>query len=72
MVKEVNSIRGGEILSSPVITDEKEILLPVGTVLKSEYMELLLSMSVFYVEIEDCCKFDKISNRILKDSVKEN
>ncbi len=72
MVKEVNRIRGGEILSSPVITDEKEILLPVGTVLKSEYMELLLSMSVFYVEIEDCCKFDKISNRILKDSVKEN
>ena len=57
MVKEVNSIRGGEILSSPVITDEKEILLPVGTVLKSEYMELLLSMSVFYVEIENLIKF---------------
>lgn len=70
MVKEVKCMRGGEILSSPVFTEEKEILLPAGTVLKKEYIELLLSMSVFYVEIEDSC-FDIGANKIIKDSEKE-
>lgn len=54
IIKEVKHIKDGDILASPVLAEEKEILLEAGTVLKKEYAKLLLSMSVFYVEIEDC------------------
>lgn len=53
IIKEVKHIKDGDILASPVLAEEKEILLEAGTVLKKEYAKLLLSMSVFYVEIED-------------------
>ena len=45
IIKEVKHIQDGDILASPVLTEEKEILLEAGTVLKKEYAELLFSTS---------------------------
>ena len=53
IVREVKHIQDGDILASPVLTEEKEILLGTGTVLKNEYAELLLSMCISHVEIQD-------------------
>lgn len=52
-VKEVTSIHGGEILASPVYMEEGEILIPKGAVLKTEYIDLLISLNIMSVEIED-------------------
>ena len=41
IIKEVKHIQDGDILASPVLTEEKEILLEAGTVLKKEYAGLL-------------------------------
>lgn len=49
----VKSIRGGEILASPVYTEEKNIILQKSTILKSEYVDLLISLNIDFVEIED-------------------
>ena len=40
-IRPVSTLKGGERLSEPVITEEKEILIPKGTVLKPEYLDLL-------------------------------
>lgn len=52
-VKEVKYIKNGDILASPIYTDEKNILIPEGAVLKEEYIELLLSLGVEIIEVED-------------------
>ncbi len=52
-VKEVKYIQGGEVLASPVYTEDKDILIPKGAVLKSEYIELLMSLNIGSIEIED-------------------
>ncbi|MGY3666752.1 MAG: hypothetical protein ACXAHE_23795 [Roseburia sp. 1XD42-69] len=56
IIKEVKHIQDGDILASPVLTEEKEILLEAGTVLKKEYAELLFSMYISYVEVLDPMK----------------
>lgn len=60
-------IRGGEVLSSPVYTEEKNILLPKGTVLKSEYKDLLTSLNIESVEIEDPYYSYQNSNLIISE-----
>lgn len=52
-VKEVKYIKNGDILASPIYTDEKSILIPQGAVLKEEYIDLLLPLGIEVVEIED-------------------
>ncbi len=71
IVREVKHIQDGDILASPVLTEEKEILLAAGTVLKNEYAELLLSMRVSYVEIQDPYEKYEIPNMFFTDSEKE-
>lgn len=53
MVKEVANIQENEILASPVYLADGEILIPKGTVLKTEYLDLLTSLNITTVEIED-------------------
>lgn len=50
---DVKNIRDGEILASPIYSEDKNILIPKGAVLKSEYSDLLISLNIEYVEIED-------------------
>lgn len=52
-VKKIECIQEDEILASPVYTREGEILIPKGTALKKEYVDLLTSLNIESVEIED-------------------
>lgn len=52
-IKLVKSLRGGETLAEPVITEEKEILIKKGTVLKLEYLDLISFLGIDTVCIED-------------------
>lgn len=52
-IRLVNTLKGGERLAEPVITEEEETLIPNGTVLKSEYLDLLSFLGIEAVCIED-------------------
>ena len=52
-IKEVKTLRGGEILSESVLTEEKEVLISKGMVLKPEYLDLLSFLGIDTVAIED-------------------
>lgn len=51
--KEVERIQGGEILASPIVTDSGEILLQKGTVIRQEYGELLQSLNIASIMVEN-------------------
>lgn len=52
-IRLVNTLKGGERLAEPVITEEKETLIPGGTILKTEYLDLLSFLGIEAVCIED-------------------
>lgn len=52
-IKLVSQLNGNEILAEPIFTEEKEVLIPEGTKLKPEYRELILSIGIETVSIED-------------------
>ena len=52
-VRQVKSLKGGEILAESVMTEEKEVLINKGTVLKPEYLDLLSFLGIDTVSIED-------------------
>ena len=52
-IKQVKSLRGGEVLAEPVITEEKEVLITKGTILKPEYLDLLSFLGIDTVCTED-------------------
>ena len=52
-IKLVNQLRGNEVLAETVFTEEHLILIPEGTELKPEYIELLSTLDVETVAIED-------------------
>lgn len=52
-VKRVECIQENEVLALPVYTKEGEILIPKGAVLKREYMDILISLNIEEIEIED-------------------
>ena len=53
IIKSVNSLNGVEILAEPILTNEKEILIPKGTILKKEYISLIQSLGYETLMIED-------------------
>ncbi|MBO5371469.1 MAG: HD domain-containing protein [Lachnospiraceae bacterium] len=69
-IKEVKYIKSGEILASPIYTDEKTILIPAGTELKKEYIDLLLPLGIEIVEIEDKYESIEKSSLIIPEEVK--
>lgn len=71
IIKEVKHIQDGDILASPVLTEEKEILLEAGTVLKKEYAELLFSMYISYVEVLDPYEKYEVPHMFFTESEKE-
>ena len=52
-IKSVNELHGGEHLAEPLLTKEKEMLLPKGAMIKEEYISLLESAEIKSVSIED-------------------
>lgn len=52
-IKSVRALSGGEILAEPLLTKEKEILIPKGTAIKKDYLPLLSSIEMKSVMIED-------------------
>lgn len=52
-IRQVRSLKGGELLAEAVMTEEKEILIPKGTILKPEYLDLLSFLGISTVCIED-------------------
>lgn len=52
-IRQVKSLKGGELLAETVMTEEKEILIPKGTILKPEYLDLLSFLGIDTVSIED-------------------
>lgn len=52
-IRQVKALKGGELLAESVLTEEKEVLISKGTVLKPEYLDLLSFLGVDTVCIED-------------------
>lgn len=52
-IRLVKSLKGGEKLAEPVITEEQETLISKGTILKPEYLDLISFLGIDTVCIED-------------------
>ena len=52
-IRQVRTLRGGEVLAESVLTEEKDILISKGTILKPEYLDLLSFLGYDTVCIED-------------------
>lgn len=51
--KKITELRGGEILETPIISSDYQVILSAGTVLKKEYIDKLKSLGVVYVQVKD-------------------
>ncbi len=71
-IRLVNTLKGGEILAEPVITEEKETLIPQNTMLKSEYLDLLLFLGIETVWIKDPFASEENPHRIISKEKKES
>jgi putative nucleotidyltransferase with HDIG domain len=49
----IDSIEGGEVLAESVMNEQKNVLIPAGTVLKADYGPLIKSIGIFSLKIED-------------------
>lgn len=52
-IRSVGELKGGEILSEPIFTEEKEILIPKGTRIRKDYIPLIQTLGVETLMIED-------------------
>ena len=52
-IRQVRTLKGGEVLAESVLTEEKDILISKGTILKPEYLDLLSFLGYDTVCIED-------------------
>lgn len=53
MIKAISCLHGGEILAEPVLTKEKDVLIPKGTELKKDYIPLIQSLGLDSLMVED-------------------
>ena len=63
----VKMLKGGERLAEPVITENKEILIAGGTVLKPEYLDLIAFLGIDHVCIEDPYKAEEKYHPIINE-----
>ena len=64
----VKTLQGGERLAGPVITEEKEVLIAKGTVLKTEYLDLISFLGIETVCNEDPYEAEEKPQRIISRS----
>lgn len=71
-IRAVSKLTGGEILAEAILTREKEILIPKGTELKSEYIPLIQSLEIESLMLEDPYEdYEKPHFIIQEDSIKK-
>lgn len=63
ILKSIDELNGGEVLAEPIILENTTI--PIGTVIKTEYIPLLKSMDVLTVTIEN---HEETSDSIIEES----
>lgn len=64
-IRAVNVLMGDEILEEPVFTENGEILLPIGTILKKDYIPLIQSLGVESVMVQDMYREYEMPHKIL-------
>lgn len=52
-IKSVSDLNGNEILAEPILTEEKMVLIPKGTILKEDYLPLISSLGIETLVVED-------------------
>lgn len=71
-IRLVKTLKGGERLAEPVITEEKETLISAGTILKPEYLDLISFLGIEAVCIDDPFEAEEIPHEIIdKEKQKE-
>lgn len=70
-IRLVKTLKGGERLAEPVITEEKETLISAGTILKPEYLDLLSFLGIEAVCIDDPFEAEEIPHEIIDKEKKE-
>lgn len=71
-IRLVKTLKGGEKLVEPVITNEKETLISAGTILKPEYLDLLSFLGIEAVCIEDPFESVEMPHRIISKEKTED
>ena len=51
--KSIDVLKGGEVLAEPIVSQRQDTIIPRGTVIKTEYLPLIMSMGIQSVMIED-------------------
>lgn len=70
-IKAVNELSGGEVLAEPVLTEEKIILIPKGSILKEEYFPLIQSLGIDTLMVQDPYeKYEKPTTVIKQSDLK--
>ncbi len=70
-VRLVSTLKGGEKLAEPVITEEKETLISKGTILKPEYLDLISFLGIDTVCIVDPYESEEKPHYIVDRGKKE-
>lgn len=70
-IRLVKTLKGGERLAEPVITEENEILIPSGMILKSEYLDLLSFLGIETVCVEDPFAAEETPHRMIEQKKTE-
>lgn len=70
-IRLVKTLKGGEKLAEPVITEEKETLISKGTILKAEYLDLISFLGIDTVCIEDPYESEEVLYQIISKEKRE-
>jgi putative nucleotidyltransferase with HDIG domain len=64
----IDSIEGGEVLAESVMNEERNILIPAGTVLKEDYAPLIKSIGIMNLKVVDPYERYQMPNPIIHPS----
>lgn len=68
----IERLKGGEILASPVLTDDYQVLIGKGTIIKESYIDKFREMGISEVSIEDIGSIEVEPKIILRKEVKND
>lgn len=70
ILKSIDELRGGEVLAEPIAA--QNTILPKGTVIKTEYVPLIMSMGIQSIMVEDPYRDFETPNLIMESSHFDN
>lgn len=71
-IVKVNDLQGGEILAKPILTDDCQVVIGKGAIIKKSYVEKFLELGIKEVEIEDELAIEVEPKIILQKEVKND